>query len=597
MNIFRPAITNLSVIAILFSSGLVAQQTMAMHNHESMSDSACISEWAKPIELFSAEKIGTLSHPVSTKSEKAQLYFNQGLTFYYGFDSLSAMRSFHAASEADNKLAMAYWGVALAAGGDLNIPINDPCMKLAIQQSKLALLYKEAASEADKLYVNAIAVRYGTDISAAPADRDPAQLSVPFMLAMRGAYEKLFLQSPTPDPDVAALYAVALMNLRPWLWWTTDGKPSNEITLALSALETGLRNPKLKDHLGLNHFYIHAAEEAPMEVALHALPSAQRLMELAPERTSHLRHMPAHTFLRAGMWPQVVAANERAVAADKWWADQCTASIVAPQCNQLLVGHYSSHDMLFLAVGLNNQGLWDKTQNIAEQTEANATRFLKTQPDLEHYLTTRAMMAAHFGKWEYLAALPKPQSPMPDPHASAYCSQLHYKLETAIWYFGQTMADAQFKRSTRENLYAFNQASACSANANQGWGNNAAASILAVVHWRLLARIAQKEGRTADSVEDARLAVEMEDLLDYDEPPGWYIYSRETLGAALLRANKADEALEVFEQDLAAHPNDSRSLFGRWQALLAKHSPDAQKAGTEFKAQWLGSDYPSLDDM
>ena len=146
-----------------------------------------------------------------------------------------------------------------------------------------------------------------------------------------------------------------------------------------------------------------------------------------------------------------------------------------------------------------------KSRSGAEDTESNALRFIRAQPGLEHYLTTRDMMAAKFGQWDYLARIPFPDSSpttpgqtstLPDsanpldPHSSNFCSILHLKLAAAIWYFGRGMADAQQKKSTQDDLFAFNQAMACVADSDPGWHNNSASAILGVVHQRLLSRIA-----------------------------------------------------------------------------------------------------------
>lgn len=578
-------------------SFVLAQHTMVMHSHQQGTESICSKGWDAPIPLFSTEQTGKWSHPVTTNSIHAQAYFDQALAFYYGFDTISAMRSFHQATVKDPLLAMGYWGVALAAGGDLNIPVNDPCMTLAIKQSELALKNQGNASADEKLYIDAISKRYGTDSTGTPVDRDPQQLSVPYMLAMRNVYDKLFTHAARPDPDADALYVVSLMNLRPWLWWTTSGTASNEIQLAIAALESGLKNPAFSHHLGLNHFYVHAMEEAPISTAIRARAAANLLMNEAPERLPHLRHMPAHIYLLAGDWENVVKANQRAVEADQWWVPPCRKSMDAPDCNPLLVGHYMSHDMLFLGVGYSNQGLWNDTRDLAERTEANAYAFIDSQHGLEHYLTTRAMMAIHFGQWDYLASIPPPQSSMPDPHSETFCTDLKLKLASAIWYFGRTMVDAERGQSTVNDLFAFNRAATCATAANVGWGNNGASSILAVVHWRLLSRIALKQGSQAQAIEFARLAAEMEDLLDYDEPPGWYEHSRNTLGGALILAGDPKQALTVFNENLTKHPNDSLSLFGKWQALVRLKSSDAPYAEHLFRKQWRGTVDPRLDDM
>ena len=60
------------------------------------------------------------------------------------------------------------------------------------------------------------------------------------------------------DLDAAVIYAESLMNLTPWKLWTADGNPAANTQQIVSVLESVLlRNP---NHLGANHYYIHAVE-------------------------------------------------------------------------------------------------------------------------------------------------------------------------------------------------------------------------------------------------------------------------------------------------------------------------------------------------
>lgn len=571
------------------------QHSLAMHSHSGTGgDSACSpGRFDGPIALYPAAQAGTLHHKVKTANPRAQSFFDQGLTFFYGFDSESALRSFHQAALEDPNLAMAYWGSALAAGGDLNIPIDHPCMGLAIRQSEKANALRSQGSPEDRLYIDALAQRYATGshpIADVPR-RDTQQLGVYYMLAMRSVHAKL----GAVDPDAGALYVYSLMNLRPWLWWTTSGQPSAEITEALKVVAAGLG--KFPSHIGLNHMHIHAMEEGPVADAGRARASAELLFDKAPFITPHLRHMPAHTFLLLGDWAKVVAANQRAVEADQPWAVGCQGSLSDPKCNPLLVGHYYSHDLLFLDVGYNNQGKWPEVAKLSEQLEANVGRFLESQPGLEHYLTTRVAMRVHFGKWRELTELPPPQKEMPNPGDKNFCAGLKLKLASAMWYFGRGMGQASLGLPTDDALFGFQQAQGCVQSAGIGWGNNPASAILGVVRWRLLERIARMQGQKDASKEFALLAVETEDLLDYDEPPGWYLSSRETYGAALYLDGDLEKATRVFEEDLKRRPNNSRSLFGLWQTLAARHSSGAAAAKASFERQWLGGAPPNMKDL
>jgi tetratricopeptide (TPR) repeat protein len=543
------------------------------------------------IPLYPPAEAGDLDHKVSTKNPKAQQYFNQGLTFYYGFDAESAMRSFHQASVEDPKLAMAHWGLALAAGGDLNLPIEDPCMVLARDEIQKAKDPGMTAGEAEKAYIEALAIRYKATKSDQGSVLNVAQRGVEYALQM----EILNQKYAATDPDVTALYAYSLMNLRPWLWWRPTGQPTREVAMAVEALDAALA--RFPNHIGLNHIKIHAVEEAPVDKAALGKASAEFLFKHAPVITPHLNHMPAHTFLLLGDWQRVVEANERAVKADRPWVERC-GNIKDPGCNQLLVGHYYSHDMLFLDVGYGNQGLWEKVKPLSVQLEENVRKFVSTQPGLEHYLTTNVMMMVHFGQWGDLDALPAPDG-VKELNNAGDCAKLKSKLASAVWFFGLAMAHAHLQMPTENDVESFQVAKSCVQRDGLSWGNNLADSILNVVQWRMLERIARKSKvpRYSEAVMFASLAVESEDLLGYDEPPGWYLSSRETYGAVLYLAGRYDAAVEVFKEDQRRRPNNSRSLFGLWKTLEAQRSSEAGKAKEAFNKQWKSDKLPSMDDM
>src|SRR5688500_9324870 len=73
------------------------------------------------VPLF--DGLGTIGRKVTTQSESAQKYFNQGLCFLYAFNHDEAIRSFREAGRLDPKCAMAWWGVALANGPHINNPV------------------------------------------------------------------------------------------------------------------------------------------------------------------------------------------------------------------------------------------------------------------------------------------------------------------------------------------------------------------------------------------------------------------------------------------------------------------------------------------
>ena len=95
----------------------------------------CVSSFAcaqqKPAYLM--EGLSNLHHPVSTQNAEAQKFFDQGLRLVFAFNHDEAARSFHRAVELDPKLAMAWWGVALAVGPNYILPVDPEHEKLAVE--------------------------------------------------------------------------------------------------------------------------------------------------------------------------------------------------------------------------------------------------------------------------------------------------------------------------------------------------------------------------------------------------------------------------------------------------------------------------------
>src|SRR6266404_3598827 len=159
--------------------------------------------------------LGSYSRKVTTNSAEAQRYFDQGLGFLHGFNHRSAIRAFQQAAELDPECAMAHWGAALACGPHINsIAVPPPAAELAWKELGLAQKNAGNASPVERALIDALAKRYA---NPQPEDRTP--LDHAYADAMREVWK----QYPN-DPDAGALFAEAMMNLRPWDQWTPKGK-------------------------------------------------------------------------------------------------------------------------------------------------------------------------------------------------------------------------------------------------------------------------------------------------------------------------------------------------------------------------------------
>ena len=109
----------------------------------------------KPVVLMPG--LGNLHHPVSITNSEAQQFFDQGLRLVYAFNHEEAARSFRHAAELDPKLAMAWWGVALAVGPNYNLPVDPEREKIAESAIEKAKSLCADAPQIEKDYVDAMA--------------------------------------------------------------------------------------------------------------------------------------------------------------------------------------------------------------------------------------------------------------------------------------------------------------------------------------------------------------------------------------------------------------------------------------------------------
>jgi hypothetical protein len=150
------------------------------------------------------DDLGSHSRKITTDSDEAQRYFDQGLRFLFGFNHGMAIRSFQEAARLDPECAMAHWGVALACGPHINFPlVPPPRVKMAWSALTRARQYAADATPIERDLIESLGHRYA---NPQPEDRTP--LDRAYAEAMR----KLRQRYPD-DVDVAVFSAEAPI---PW---------------------------------------------------------------------------------------------------------------------------------------------------------------------------------------------------------------------------------------------------------------------------------------------------------------------------------------------------------------------------------------------
>jgi tetratricopeptide (TPR) repeat protein len=506
--------------------------------------------------------LGSQRHPVSTKNPLAQKFFDQGLTFVWAFNHDEAIRSFKRAAQLDPQLAMAYWGIALALGPNINQDVDADREAAAYEAEQKALSLAANAPPNERAYINALAKRYSIDPKA-----DLKRLSVDYKNAMGEVVRKY-----PDDLDAATLYAEAAMDLRPWNFWTADGRPNEGTEEIVAVLESVLRrNP---NHPGANHYYIHAVEAS--QSPERALPSARRLQSLVPG-AGHLVHMPAHIFIRTGDYHRAAQSNDSAAGVDEAYFRQHPAQGIYP------MGYYT-HNLHFLAVANSMEGRLADARRAAQRLVAYVTPhlndpFMETMlPMSEQYMPTTMLVLSRFHQWRDILALPQPEAKL--------------QATNGLWHFGRGWAfaaDGSTEKAEQELQSLREIKNKISAETMINF--NKAGPILSLAEKFLSAKIAEAKKQNKTAIQFLEEATKIEDSLAYDEPPAWYLPSREALGGVLLRDGQWVLAEQAFRADLKKNKLNGRSLFGLMEALKAqKKTREARLVGRQYAVAWRNAD-------
>jgi tetratricopeptide (TPR) repeat protein len=528
------------------------------------------SSWAAPARasdptarapLF--EGMGSYRAPEVSASALARRYFEQGMVLVWGFNPAEAARSFAGALAHDPACAAALWGLAWAAGPNINADMaaaDAPSVDDALRRARA--LGTRLAPRWRGL-VDALSARHPrpgtTEVDEAAYERRMHALT----------------QRHPHDADVATLAAEALMNLHPYDWWQPDGSPQPWT----SEIERRLRRALAlaPDHPGALHDWVHLMERSPAPQRAQA--AADRLRTLVPG-SAHLLHMPAHIDMRLGGYAAAVRANERAIEADLRYLAQVDAQ------GAYRVG-YVAHNHHFLWAAASMQGASAKAIAAADAAYPAACgprrpeRGDRAAGTLQHFQALPLYARVRFGRWQEILTGTLP----PDSDDAYPIAIWHYARGTALARTGR-LADAGAELARLERV-----ADEPGLATTKVKGVHATAALVQMAQLTLRADLALARGHGAAAVGGLQEAVALEDALEHDEPHLWLAPTRHALGAALLATGRASEAARVFEQDLRHYPGNGWSLAGLTQAQRLQGRADLADATTaRARHAWRDAD-------
>jgi peroxiredoxin len=221
------------------------------------------------------EDIGRAHFPITTRSPEVQKWFDQGVTLLHSFWDYEAERAFRWCLKLEPDNAMAWWGLARAAGGDR-----------AAEFIKEAAKRKSAVTERERLYIEALEA-----INRPDPLRDRSDDYQIRNREYKKTLETIVVKFPD-DMEARAMLALASMG---------DSRYGTERILR----EILAREPK---HPGAHHYRIHNWNYHEPE---QALESCRRYGEIAPG-IGHAQHMPGHVYATVGMWHEAAISMDAA---------------------------------------------------------------------------------------------------------------------------------------------------------------------------------------------------------------------------------------------------------------------------------------------
>lgn len=517
---------------------------------------------------------GAVTLQPSQARPAAQALFAQGMAQVYAFNGAEAIRAFKAGLAVDPECGMCAWGVAYQMGPNINA-VKRGDLREAIQYVDYALKHSAGVSPRDRDLIASLALRYGHASVAkevAPLQGDICRTSSgepadPLDIAYADRMLQLADRYPD-DPDVLSIYVEAeMVATRDDFWDRKTGKPAGRIGELANRIEANL--VRHRDHVGLNHYMIHAVDAA--QVAGRGVAAADRLGDLAP-KSPHLLHMPSHIYGQVGRYADATRVNALAVTADEVLAAELKAQKFE---NTRDWRFHNRHYQWFGA-------LMEGRSELAVSTARAAAARVQGDHEYGEYMRSLPMLTMlHLQQWEALLKEPLPKGEKGIAIALAEMARGIALVRTgkiaeakAALAKVEPAAAAVAKKQSGRDGFAKLMRSLASSSALQ-----------------LRAAIAQAEHRSGEALALQAQAVDAADDANHSEPPMLAGGPRLRLAAMQLQEHRAPAAEASYRAELAEHPASGWALQGLSAALQAQGKrAEVQAAAAQLERSWPAAD-------
>jgi len=535
---------------------LMAVITITCKNNKPSYDLSSIDLLRGELVLCSGDQFGDVSFSLSCNYDTRET-FDLAVSLLHSFEYEEAEKAFVQVIDADPDCAMAYWGVAMSITHSLWFQANINYLE---KGSKLLELARNLpAGEREKDYLEAIAAYYKNYNTV-----DQKTRALLYEEKMEALYKKY-----DDDKEAAVFYALALRAAAD----SSDKNYTKQKKSGAILEELFVEQP---NHPGIAHYIIHNYDYP--ELAQLALPTARRYASIAPA-SSHAQHMPSHIFTRLGLWEESISSNLNSASSARCYAEE-----------SMMDGHWSNelHAMGYLVYAYLQKG---DNENANEQYE-----YMKTMQNI--YPSNISAIAYPFAAiptrialenkdWQAAANLAFHESELHWDDFPWQKSLLHFGKAVGLAYikkFSEAEVELNVLKALREDILK---------TGNQSSAKQVLVQITITEGLLLFLNDKQPEGIALLSE-----AVAMEDDVGkHGITPGKLTPAREFLAEMLLKTDKPNDALSVFEKNLSVNPNRFNGLYGA--AIAAKITGNSKKATMYFEnliklTENTNSDRPEL---
>ena len=546
-----------AIFLLLFQTRILAQH----HNHTMPAPENRKASVLPPPQLM--QGIGNSHLKITTRSDSAQKYFDQGLSLIHDFWDFEALRAFEYAARLDSTAPMPHWGIYFSIQGGDKKRVAD--RKKALETARRL---RKNASVQEQLYIQAII----SEDSAGKEKGDKAFLQ-----------EMDYLIHRFPD-DVEA--KLMLWNHSIGGNYLPNGKPAENTLYAQLLLEKLLVSHP--NHHGVHHYWVHQMENCcPKE----ALASAIKLASLAP-KSGHIVHMPGHIFYRLGQYDQARISFLESMRVD-------SAYMAEQHVNRLDTWNYN-HNLLYLIANDVEQGRYrDAAAILQRHKEYKAPDDTSKIKAYNKALFKVGVVDAvdldmRFGNWSRAAeqviqsdakidSLLKTQEKAIKEAKNDRQIILAYLRGMDAWEKGKTELARRSADELDATLWRLGSQEKSLPDYLQKYFN--------LFSYELQGLNLSASGDTAKAFKLLNEAAHLEKELGYAEPPIYHRPILLSLGQAYQRAKRWSKARETYQKLLAERPNSGFALFGLAQSWEGEgNRAETAKAYETFLSAWAKAD-------